>query len=197
MKPLAADGADVVAVSGRNWIRQAAGQAPGQPQLLAPPDKVTATAPTKVENIGGSDLAAVWDGPNGPVVAVYDAHTGGKVVESSFGTGTDFSQAATVREPGSERTALGRALFEPSRHSLGVLTPPYTPVALTPGHVFADDAGGGVVDLQISDGKVTVVRFTGQNPTVPVGILGTGSTSLAVVAAPYRSGWLLCALPRR
>jgi outer membrane protein assembly factor BamB len=196
MRGLAADGADVLAVSGRNWIRQAAGQAPGQPQQFAAPDGATATTPVRIDNVGGSFLVTMWEGAQGPVVAVYDAHRGDKVVQSTFPKGVDFSRAPTVREAGSERTTVGSALIEPAQHNLSVLASSFTPVALTPGHVFADGVSGAVADLQISGKDLKVVRFPDRNPTVPVGIVTRDSTSLAIVAAPATSGWLLCALPK-
>jgi hypothetical protein len=195
MKPLAADSADVLAVSGRNWIRQGAGQAAGTPQKLTAPKGATGAAPIRVESVGGSFLATIWDSPDGPIVEVIDAHTGAALVQTTFPKDADFTRAATVREVGSERTAVGSALFEPERHNVSILASTFTPVALTPGHVFADDVGGAVADLQIKGKNLTVVPFRGKNPIVPVGITTRGATSIAVVAAPYGSGWLLCGLP--
>jgi hypothetical protein len=195
MRPLAADGADVLAANGRDWIRQGAGQAPGVPQGFTVPKGATGPAPVRVENVGGSFLATMWTGPEGPIVAVVDAHTGADVVQTTFPKDIDFTRAPTVREPGSERTAVGSALFEPAQHNLSILASTFTPVALTPGHVFADDVSGVVADLQIKGKDLTVVPFKGKNPLVPVGIAATRSTPVAVVAAPYGDGWVLCGLP--
>jgi hypothetical protein len=148
-----------------------------------------------VENIGGSFLAAIWTGSPGPVLAVYDAHTGTKVVQSAFAKDADFLHVPTVREAGSERTALGGAIFEPAQHNLSILADGYTPVALTPGHVFASDGNGLVADLRISGKTVTAVPFTSLNPTVPVGITAVVGRSLALVVVPNGDGWVMCALP--
>jgi outer membrane protein assembly factor BamB len=194
-RPLAADGTDVLAVSGRNWIRQPAGQAPGTPQQLAVPQGATGQTPIRVENVGGSFLGAMWAGPDGPIVAVYDARSGSKLVQATFPKDVDFASAPAIREVGSERTAVGTALFEPAQHNLSILASSFTPVALTPGHVFANDVSGSVADLQIKGKDLTAVKFTGRNPTVPVGIAVAGSRSLALVVVPNGSGWLLAALP--
>jgi hypothetical protein len=195
MRPLAADGADILAASGRNWIRQPAGQAAGAPLQLTVPKGATGPAPIRVENVGGSFLATMWTSPDGPIVAVVDAHSGANVVQTTFPKDVDFTRAPTVREPGSERTAVGSALFEPAQHNLSILASTFTPVALTPGHVFADDASGAVADLRIKGKDLIVVPFKGKNPLVPVGIATSGTTPVAVVAAPYGDGWLLCGLP--
>jgi outer membrane protein assembly factor BamB len=194
-RPLAADGTDVLAVAGRNWIRQAAGQAPGTPQQLALPQGATGQTPVRVENVGGSFLGAMWAGPDGPIVAVYDAHTGSKLVQATFPKDMDFSTAPTVREIGSERTTVGTALFDPARRNLSILESVFTPIALTPGHVFAGETSGSIADLQITGKAVKAVTFTGRNPTIPAGIVSAGSRSLAIVVVPNGSGWLLAALP--
>jgi len=195
LRPLAADGADVLAVQGRAWIRQRAGQAPGPTMRLTAPPKATGTAPIRVENIGGSFLAGVWTSASGPVVAVYDAHTGAVAVQATFPRASNFLQATTVRQPGGDRTAIGPALLEPAQQNLSILSPDFTPVALAPGHVYADDVNGGVVDLQIKGPSFKIVPFAGKSQTVPIGITTVASQSRAVVVVPVGSGWLLCALP--
>ena len=194
MKPLAADAADVLAYGARSWIRQGAGQGPGTPQPFTPPEGATGTAPIRVENVGGSFLATMWQGAAGPVVAAVDAHSGAVVVHTVFPKDVDFTRAPTVREVGSERTVVGTALFEPAQANLSILASTFTPVALTPGHVFADDVSGVVADLQINGKQLKVVPFKGKNPIVPVGIVA-GTSPIAVVAAPFGTGWLLCGLP--
>jgi hypothetical protein len=194
-RALAADGADVLAVQGRSWIRQRAGQAPGQVLQLAIPDKATGTTPIRVENVGGSFLAGMWTGPSGPIAAVYDAHTGALAVQATFPKATDFVHATTLRTPGGERTAVGTALLEPAEHNLSILAPSFTPVALAPGHVYANDVSGVVADLQIKGSSFKIVTFKGKNPLIPVGITTAGSQSRAIVVVPSGSGWLLCALP--
>jgi len=195
MKAKAADSADVLAYSGRNWIRQGAGQAPGTPSAWVPPKGATGAAPLRVENVGGSFFATMWAGPDGPVMGVYDAHGGGIVGQLTFPKEVDFTQAPTVREIGSERTTVGSALLEPARHHLSILPSSFTPVSLTPGHIFVNDASGAVRDLQSKGADFTVVTFSGKNPIVPVGIATTGTTSVAVVVVPSGGGWLLCGLP--
>jgi hypothetical protein len=194
-RALAADGADVLAVQGRSWIRQRAGQAPGQVLQLAIPDKATGTTPIRVENVGGSFLAGMWSGPAGPIAAVYDAHTGALAVQATFPKATDFGHATTLRTPGGDRTAVGTALLEPAEHNLSILAPSFTPVALAPGHVYANDVSGIVADLQIKGSSFKIVLFKGKNPIIPIGITTAGSASRAIVVVPSGSRWLLCALP--
>ena len=195
MKPLAADGADVLAVSGHDWIRQPAGQAPGTPGTFAAPEGGTGTAPIRVENIGGGYFGTAWAGSKGPVVAAYDAHTGRMMVHQQFSKDVDFSRAPAVHEVGSDRTVLGNALFEPAQANLSILPTTFTPVTLTPGHVFVDDVSGVVVDLQLKGKDMKTVPFSGKNPIVPVGITTSGGRAVAVVAVPQGNGWLLCGLP--
>jgi hypothetical protein len=166
------------------------------PRQLAVPEGATGTTPTRVENVGGSFLGAMWRSPAGPIVAVYDARIGTKLVQATFPKDADFATATTVREPGSDRTAVGTALFEPAQRNLSILASSFTPVALTPGHVFAKDVSGAVADLQIKGKDLKAVRFPVTNPTVPIGIASAGSRSLAVVVVPNgATGWLMCALP--
>jgi hypothetical protein len=195
LRPLAADGADVLAVQGRDWIRQRAGQAPGSTQRLSIPPKAGGSAPIRVENVGGSFLAGIWTSASGPVVAVYDAHSGAVAVQATFPRAANFAQATTIRQPGGDRTAIGPALLEPAQQNLSILSPDFTPVALAPGHVYANDVNRGVVDLQIKGPSFKIVPFAGKSPTIPIGITTVASQSRAIVVVPAGSGWLLCALP--
>jgi hypothetical protein len=194
-RPLAADGADVLAVTGRDWIRQTAGQPPGTPQQLAIPEGATGQSPLRVENVGGAFLSAMWASPKGPIVVVYDARRGTKLIQATFPTDVDFTSAATIRETDGERMSIGTALIDPAQRNLSILDSSFTPIALTPGHIYANNSSGTVADLQIKGKDLKPVPFTGHNPTVPVGIVSAGSRSLALVVVPHGSGWLLCALP--
>lgn len=194
-RPLAADGLDVLAVVEADWVRQTAGQGPATPRRLAAPKGATGSSPFRVENVGGGFLGAIWAGSSGPVVAVYDAKNGNKLVEATFPKDVDFAAAPAVREIGSDRTVVGTALFEPSQRNLSILSSSFTPVALAPGHVYANDVSGMVADLQINGKKLDAVRFSARKPTIPVGIVGSGSSRRAVVVVPSGSGWMMCALP--
>ena len=194
-RPLAADGTDVLAVTGRNWVRQAAGAAPVAPAELPVPDGASGRAPIRIENVGGDFLGAVWASTNAPIVSVHDAHTGKKLAQATLTEKVDLTIAPTVRENGTDRTTVGSILFDPAHRNLSILKSPFTPVLLTPGHVYASDGSGAVADLRITGKELTTERFAGRNPVVPNGVVSAGGRSLAFVVVPNGTGWLLAALP--
>jgi hypothetical protein len=172
-----------------------AGRPPGVPKELARPEGATGAAPIRVENVGGEFLGVMWAGSKGPIVAVYDAHEGTKLAQATFPENIDFATAPVVRENGTDRTTVGAALFDPAKRKLNILPSPFTPIALTPGHVYASNASGAMADLRINGTQLDTVPFSGRDPVVPSGAVSAGGRSLSINVVPNGTGWLLCALP--
>jgi hypothetical protein len=188
---LAADGQDVVVARDGSWTRVGVGREPQSHPYPTLPG--VSGAARRAVDVDGRYLLFAWPAfAAGQTIALLDTRTGQVVLSSQLPAGIDITQAPILRQMSGPITSIGPVVVDTTARRVSAIQAQYTPVTITPGHVYASTSGGSRVDIRLTTGGFTVVPLAPHAP-IPVTTLPGSRLALAVLQVQNRS-WLV-ALP--